>query len=75
MHVSHASQIRNLAPLPKLSKIATIKMNDSGIQAVGIEIVVEHIVTDPSSPEPTAAQQKSTAFSFSISASIAQVGH
>ena len=47
VNVSHHCQSAGLAECPDLSEITAVEPDDAAVEAMGIEIVIEHEVDDP----------------------------
>jgi hypothetical protein len=54
VHISHDLKVVLATEPPERSKPGTVEDNDAGVQAVGVEIVIEHKTLNTTALDPTA---------------------
>ena len=66
VHVSHHRQSAGLAERPELSEITAVEPDDTAVEAMGIEIVIEYEIDDPGTLPVAISEQKGATLSGSI---------
>jgi hypothetical protein len=60
------------ADIPKRAEIATVESHDTSVQAFRIQVVVENELSDPRTRTLAVSEQKRSAFSVAVVASLAE---
>jgi hypothetical protein len=75
MNIGHDGHFPLLADLPQGAEVATVKVHDPCVEAVGVQIVVEDQVEDPGAPVAAPPEEERAALPDAISPSPAKVRH